>query len=339
MTSAAVITFLIDRRVLKAQDVVRHGVALHDQSRDRFLLRTLMVGDRPRMILKQARSQDGLIQLRNELRGLRQIRSTAARSIVPACYLADPARGVLAMEYLGAPQAASLSDESVLELGKVLGHLHQRNPFTKQSRLPNDLPWIISAFENTPAWRPPTFGKALSWLKGDHCVQRGLRRIQAEWQRPCLIHGGPKMEHCLERRGSERSAIVLIDWELAKYGDPSWDVAGVFYQEIVRLWIQSNSTALDSAEQGRRLDLGSLLVLMEIFGSAYVPLTREIGTGTDTFVRRLLLCLGARLMQLCFESIENDNDHAAPPPSLRLAELCFAELPMLARHVRGSWPH
>lgn len=348
MTSAAVINLLIDRRILKPHEVVRHGVALRDQSRGRFLLRTLLVGNRPRMILKQAHSQDGLIQLRNELRCLRQIRSTAARAVVPACYMADPSHGLLAMEYLGSKQSASwnftgsgvtLTAESALELGTVLGHLHQQNPTTAQSSLPDDLPWIMSAFESSPAWRPSTFEKVLSWLEGRGWVQRGLRLLQADWQRPCLIHGDLKMEHCMERSGPKSSTTVLIDWELAKWGDPAWDVAGAFYQELLRLWLQSSAGSHVSADQARTLYFGSLMTMMEIFGFSYVPLTRQIGTGADSFIRRLILCLGARLMQLCFESIENDNDNTAAHPSLRLAELCFAQLPSLAGILRASWPH
>lgn len=63
----------------------------------------------------------------------------------------------------------------------------------------------------------------------------GLSALDNTWKRMCLVHGDLRMDNILVRRTSPKN-VVLVDWELCRYGDPAADL-GSFVGDVVRVCI------------------------------------------------------------------------------------------------------
>ena len=62
-----------------------------------------------------------------------------------------------------------------------------------------------------------------------------VKQIGNKWQVKSLIHGDIRFANFI-LTGSTKTKIKLIDWEISDFGDPLWDVAGVF-QSFLYYWV------------------------------------------------------------------------------------------------------
>ena len=61
----------------------------------------------------------------------------------------------------------------------------------------------------------------------DAGVIAGLRAARARWSRLCLVHGDLKHDNVLVCGAGGDRLVVLVDWEMARLGDPAWDLAAL----------------------------------------------------------------------------------------------------------------
>jgi aminoglycoside phosphotransferase (APT) family kinase protein len=149
--------------------------------------------------------------------------ATILPGAVPAIRFADPDAGYFAMEYLGGDWANwkqlllnGICDPAHARMaGRVLGEIHRQTEDRPELREKFDTsvnfhqlrtaPYLLTTGERHPALR-------------DAFIREAQRLMET---RECLVHGdfSPKNILIKDQR------LILLDCEVAWYGDPSFDVA------------------------------------------------------------------------------------------------------------------
>jgi aminoglycoside phosphotransferase (APT) family kinase protein len=61
----------------------------------------------------------------------------------------------------------------------------------------------------------------------DPSLSQGLRSAREGWRNLCLIHADLKHDNILLIEDADSPRVAIIDWEMARVGDPAWDLAGL----------------------------------------------------------------------------------------------------------------
>jgi aminoglycoside phosphotransferase (APT) family kinase protein len=161
-----------------------------------------------------------------------QLASDLAPANVPRVLLAAPDEGWFAMEYFGdgwgtwkqALMAGEADPLPALEAGATLGHLHRATwgaPAVAErfDTLRNFTELRIDPYFVTCAQRLPDLAP---WLH-DLCVRLASRK-------QALVHGDFSPKNLLVRPGR----LVILDAEVAWYGDPAFDVAFLVHHLLLK---------------------------------------------------------------------------------------------------------
>jgi aminoglycoside phosphotransferase (APT) family kinase protein len=127
--------------------------------------------------------------------------------------------------------------------------------------------------------------------------------MRTDWSVECLIHGDVRWDNCLLASGRSRR-LYVIDWELAVYGDPWWDI-GAMLAEHVGFWLQSIPISADD-DPGHDLSaagypLHKLTRSASVFWSTYVSARRLDEQARSAALWRTTRYAAARLIQSAFE--------------------------------------
>lgn len=134
-----------------------------------------------------------------------------------------------------------------------------------------------------------------------------LADLRTEWTPQCLIHADLRLDNCILRpaeRVRTGKHLRLVDWEMAMWGDPAWDLATVI-SEYLSLWLDHAPVSEDTPPE-RFLDHGvfaldRLQPSIQAFWRAY----RDARTGTEPVADlwdRAVRFAAARLVQTAYET-------------------------------------
>lgn len=179
----------------------------------------------------------------------------ALRRLLPGFRLHDAENRVLVTDYLSAHRPlAGASSRSLLGRGVAVGmarHLGRLHAVTPESVVgANALPtapeppaaiWEEVGPE-TIAAQPDAFAELIQQVQETPGLAESLARIRASWTPSSLIHGDLKRDNILwrPRRAPAPADLRLIDWELAHWGDPTWD-AGSAVGDYLHGWLATIS--------------------------------------------------------------------------------------------------
>lgn len=93
-----------------------------------------------------------------------------------------------------------------------------------------DAPWGLKLMDGDAApelWAHPACGALLAQAAADEALVAGLRTARARWRSLCLIHADLKHDNLLVEEANARLTVRVVDWEMARVGDPAWDVAAI----------------------------------------------------------------------------------------------------------------
>ena len=172
-------------------------------------------------------------------------RSSRLRKAVPRLLDYDPAQGLLIFEGLrGASTLRQLvesgrapSDAILIHFAAVLAALHETSISAARERYPDRrlLPPIQPMTDLTPSElaRGPGLQYA-DYVAAVQAVDRELQALCIDWSPTALIHFDARDDNILIKQGSSHDTIpvFLVDWELAGFGDPAYDVGTVIGQLI-----------------------------------------------------------------------------------------------------------
>lgn len=154
--------------------------------------------------------------------------------------------------------------------------------------LSGPVPWGLRVFDgDAPAdvWQTPALGRLLGELATDRTVVSAIRAARANWRNLCLIHGDLKHDNILVRPAGSDQPVIVVDWEMARIGDPAWDLAGLAAR--LRLAGTGDDAWTDENFSG----CAALL-------AAYVPAS---GLKAPGLIRRLVQYIGAWLVMVAVQ--------------------------------------
>lgn len=157
-------------------------------------------------------------------------------------------------------------------------------------------------------------------VQGSPLLREGFARLRALWRSRCLVHGDLRWDNCLVlegRRTKPAAAIRIVDWELAVYGDPAWDVAA-WLAEHLALWAQSvpiTGAVRQSDIDRARFSPATLKPAITAFWDSYAGARRLSPSDRADLLDRTIRYSAARLVQSAFEW---SNVSATPPPHAAL---------------------
>lgn len=298
-----VAAYLLERRLVSRRSIVSGGLRITDvSSRNRNFRVSGAPGES--YLLKQGIAADSADSLANE--GALYARLTAAgggagdalAAAVPRLHGHDRARGILILEWIEegedllALQARRRRASPVLAaaLGRALAAVHA--VVRDDEDLREDAPWVLSLH------RPPL--EALRYLsaasldlikllQADARTGAALDALRDEWRPGVLVHRDVKWPNWIAHprpRGARPTRVKLVDWEMAGWGDPAFDVGSAL-----------SDFAAFELDGGAGAARGAAAVFWRGYGRA----RRLDERAAAELLERSLRFAGARLVQTAYE--------------------------------------
>jgi Ser/Thr protein kinase RdoA (MazF antagonist) len=234
--------------VVTAEEAVAAGLSVHQEGRSHAMFR-VDVGGVPRAYVKgfgpRRGESDGSAAQERAVLTLAKSRPEVA-ALVPSALpwhgppgivvtQAIPGRAAWADEMEGGAPGALWAD-LVARLAGPLAALHRatRDLAAPGATPPDPLtgpePWglrLASGDAPPEIWATPQLAPALMRIVHDPALAEGLREARAGWRRLCLIHADLKHDNILLVDGEDSPRVAVVDWEMARLGDPAWDLAAL----------------------------------------------------------------------------------------------------------------
>lgn len=249
---------LRDLGLVSARDVVVDGLEVHDLSRRHRNLRVTL-GDGRGYLVKQAIDDDRARTLAHEVRVLRLF----ADGPQPLHW--DPATATLVVDL--EPESTSLAAyyrrrrrfplglASALARALAATHAHADAHAEAALATVRGLPLVFS-FDHPDVSLYYGASSASLELLGIVGATPGFAARIADarraWRPSCVIHADARLDNAVVTPGArarDGKRLRLVDWEMAMWGDPAWDVATVV-SEYLSLWLDfSPLSALTPPEE------------------------------------------------------------------------------------------
>jgi tRNA A-37 threonylcarbamoyl transferase component Bud32 len=321
---------LIDRGLVDPAEVVDDGLTLQEISRRNANFRVERDGRQGYLIKQAADSLDSARTLDAEAAVCaffrRDPRGERLREMLPALTRYEPSEGLLVFELVSGarPLWEIVCDHEPTRpeigplIGRALGLLHASvcareltdDPLLRT--LCHHPPWVLWVHKPGPELLATITSGAshlLRVIQDQRELGLGLEQLRREWRSEVLVHGDIRADNILvasDRSGYSR--IVLVDWELAHFGDPAWDVGSAF-ADWIHQWVCSMPAGreLSSAEMAERAAF-PLHHVQGIVGGLWIGYVRAVGLEGDAeqymLLRSIRYC-SARLLQRAYESANN----------------------------------
>jgi hypothetical protein len=361
LTNRELVTYLLRRGLVSAETVVAGDLRLADLSR-RNQNRAVLSERGPSYLAKQGNGTQGIGTLAHEAAIYRFLqehpRSAAILPFLPRCYGYDPAAAVLLLEYVRDAQTlrelyghrARLSPRLAATLGRALASLHAA---TSAAEVPRG---DVESIESYPAWILSMHRPDLEFLRHTSSANVEVVRIaqgfpefaalldalRAGWRVEALTHNDLKWDNVLVRRsapGPGKVELKLVDWELAGFGDPCWDVGSAF-NDYLGCWLLSIPVTAD-APPARFVEraahpITAMQPAIRAFWLAYVRHRRPGAATAEQWLLRAVQYAGARLLQTAYELMQTAIQLTGNAVCLLQVSLNFLQRPReAAAHVLG----
>jgi aminoglycoside phosphotransferase (APT) family kinase protein len=205
-------------------------------------------------------------------------------------------------------------------LGRVLATVHLRVGRNAAANPPRGVfnlgaPGIFTAHRGGPLvrWLGPGQMQLVEQVRDNKSLACVLDELAATWQRDTFIHGDIKFENCVvaadanERDESDSGAcpdIKLVDWELADFGEPAWDLGSLVQSYLSLRMLDATTTPRGSLREQLRTSsthFAGMRRAVAAFWRAYCEEAASDETARKTLLERTLFCTAARLIQSALE--------------------------------------
>jgi aminoglycoside phosphotransferase (APT) family kinase protein len=296
-----VAAYLLQRRLISRRSIVSGRLRIADaSSRNRNFRVSGEAGES--YLLKQGLAADSAHTLANEVALYRRLAPTA--SWIPRLYDFDAGRGLLILEWIAGGEdllrRGRISPTLAAALGRVFAELHAVAPDEQELR--RDAPWVLAL--RRPTLEAVRYLSAASValvkvLQADEAFARGMDDLRDGWSCEALVHRDVKWANCIAHAapGAARATrISLVDWEMAGWGDPAFDVGSALSECV-------GATAVAQA-----------------LWRAYVRDRRLDAPAASRLIERAVRFAGARLVQTAYEHTQEVRSlSAAVRADLRVA--------------------
>ncbi len=249
------------------------------------------------------------------------------RSVAPRLIDHDRSRYVLIIDYIEGKSfyeayidfatAGDVAETKRLSvrLGSVLARFHQggrrvkkmQEPRLKQSPVVPAAITLRPPTETSHQQLSPACRQLLDSIQNDPVFIHQLRSNASHWRPECVIHGDLKWDNVVVTNRPD-DCVKLVDWELATFGDPAWDVAGVLQSFATHATDQS---VADSNTNTKIHQDG------DAFWASYTDSSPP--DRAQNFTDRVRRFFAARLIQTVFE--REQQSQSLNPVSIQLIQI------------------
>lgn len=318
-----IVSYLLSSGLVAPQSIVAGDLRVVDMSRRNRNYKVLSE-QAPSYLVKQGVGEEGAATIANEayvyeLVG-RRAPDTLSRHL-PRLHRYDADSRMLVVEFLH--DAENLRDHHLrtgrfavgvaTDLGLALAELH-RLPVPEQDAPPaitRKPAWILSLNEPEFDFVCDISGANLQLVR---IIQQFeafgdlLKALREDWRAVALIHGDVKWDNCLLlAKDTPRPRLRIVDWELARLGDPSWDVGSVFNDYLI-FWLLSipitGETPPDRVIELARYPLERMQPAMRAFWRSYSTAMSFGPSEEETQLVRAVGFAAARIVQTAFEQMQ-----------------------------------
>lgn len=322
-----VVSYLLARKLISPLSIVEGDVLINDLSARNH--NYAIISKRgPSYLLKQGVDLERRTTIAHEAAIYTLLQEDASfRDYLPGSYGYDQERSVLVLEWLRNGQSLREYQErrgcvSLLlarRLGEALATLHHVSKTARwrdedEHHIYSQPPGLLSLhrpdqflFEQAS----PAHLQLMQRIQSVAELSQHFDTLCRNWTTTALIHGDMRWENCIvcARPGSQRKTrLRLVDWELAAWGDPCWDIASVL-GTYLDFWVFSLPIIGDiPTEQAlglARYPLEQVQQGMYAFWQAYVKCTQLSNNSAGTLLMRSLGYTAAKLIQIAFERTQH----------------------------------
>ena len=253
LSADRIIPAALSAGLLTADDVVQHTVEVRAIGRSHSVFR-LSVDGRPKAVLKSfgPRRGDTDGELAREVAvavlGERvpdvaallppRLRWAGVEPVIVTAFVAGDV--AWSVDGLGTGRPGSGPDWRTL-MGALAPRLAAMHRATHGLTSPDPallapMPWGLRLFDGDASadlWASPLLVGVLAPLGLDASLVVGVRRARGAWRVRCLIHGDLKHDNVLVRQTEGGLALTVVDWEMARLGDPAWDLAALLVRPLL----------------------------------------------------------------------------------------------------------
>lgn len=333
---------LLDRGLISASQVVDSDLTVLDCSRRNRNFKILSERG-PCYMFKQGTTAEKKRTVRHEAIIYALVdtctEETELRGLLPRLCLSACVDGLLVLELARRSKnlreyhesARRISHSLAETLGRAVAAIHGSHLATRSPDvLERDPPHGLSLHRPDLAiFRHASQGclDVLAILHQSPSVIRALDELKESWSADAFIHSDLRWDNCIvhppQARGG-RARVQIVDWELARVGDPAWDI-GTIFAEHLSAWIQSaplsEKTPPESFLKFAQHPLERMQPAICGFWNAYSLQRPEANTETrHAFFLRAVRFAGARLVQTAFEAVQSAS--TATPSAVLLLQLC-----------------
>ncbi len=288
LESHEVADYLLARRLLSRRSIVSGHLRITDvSSRNRNL--RVSGGPGESYLLKQGVAADSGQTLDNEVALYRRLSPRGAP--VPRLVAHDEVRGIVILEWLAAGQDLvhlhagrdRCPTAVAAALGRALAAIHAVAPDDEELR--DDPPWVLWLHRPQLAALRVLSAASVDLVKRlqrDEACCRALDELRDGFVAEALVHRDVKWENCIAE-GPRRDRVKLVDWEMAGWGDPAFDIGSALSDYVAHRPGQAPQPAI------ARL------------WSAYVRARGLAAPQASALLQRSTRYAGARLLQSAFE--------------------------------------
>jgi thiamine kinase-like enzyme len=327
LTTKNIVHYLLERGLLTRESVVDGDLCIVESTRRNRNYKVIR-RQNPGYFVKQVQTfdQQAIASLRCEsscywlAKNDRDFRALAP--LLPGYYDFDAGANVLVLDLLSGSESLTeyhrrtgeFSVQSAESLARILATYHRGIPASArkssmEGTFPQRVPWILSIDQLNPAGTGMMSGgntQIVGIIQRYPEFRASLETLRAQWAAECLIHGDVKWENCLTlaNNGKDQQDLKLIDWELADFGDPCWDVGAVF-QAYLSFWIFSMpaqaETTTDDLVSSAQFPVEKMQPALQQFWRKYAEFMEIAPRDRPQKLERAVCCAAARMIQTAYE--------------------------------------
>ncbi|HKG58817.1 MAG TPA: T3SS effector HopA1 family protein [Pyrinomonadaceae bacterium] len=227
------------------------------------------------------------------------------KGLTPRFVAFDDNANIIILEFVRGESLQKATAEFGQKLGVTLATLHRETRVTSPPEIfLRRPPAILDAHRNgrLMRWLGPGQRLLIAQVRERRELAQALDELAASWRYETLIHGDIKFENCIVGL----SGLYLIDWELADWGEPAWDVGSVLHSYLSPALRAHDTAAVDT-----------LRAAAQKFWEAYA---------NESLIERSLQCAAARTLQTALEVM-----HGQPQPTPQALLLFEASVELITR--------
>jgi hypothetical protein len=251
----------------------------------------------------------------------------AMGDLVPSYVQYDPLRPILVLDAArGTPPHRRQSLDKGFPpaigeaVGRALAAVHQiarEDAGEAATLIPEEPPWVLAILQASVQGglpRNPGTEFALGVVRHHPGFERALAKLREGWQPQRLTHGDMKWDNTLvdvseepvlgtapAEEGVKPPAVRLLDWEMAAWGDPAWDVGSLIQDYVSQSMLASSlppQAPPDAVSAAAETAMAAVRPAVAAFWAAY----GGAGINPD-FLRRSIGYAGSRMLQTCIETL------------------------------------